>query len=116
MELLTLAGQIKTFTERMDDEASIAKIRDLVKNAEMVVFLGFAFHRQNMNLIQPPKPSNAKLLLATAKGVSDNDCEVINIRLLDLFNSKPQKIQVHIRNQLNCHGLFREYQRSISLS
>ncbi len=99
-ELLALAGQIKTFTESFKDYALITDIHRLVRDAETVVFLGFAFHPQNMDLIQPPKPSNAKHVFATAKGISGNDCTVIKTQLLEFFNSKPQKVQVDIQKDL----------------
>lgn len=51
--LLDIAGQIKTFTERIEEEAALAAIRQEVQDAETIVFLGFAFHQLNMQLLKP---------------------------------------------------------------
>ena len=111
--LLSLARQIKTFTERIEEEATITAIRQLVQNAEIVVFLGFAFHPQNMELIKPSQPTDAKRIFATALGISHSDCEIITNQIFDLCGKRPH---VDLRNNLTCHGLFGEYWRSLSLS
>ncbi len=113
--LLSLSGQIKTFTERIEDETSIAAIRELVQDAETVVFLGFAFHRQNMELIKPSKPSNPKHVFATAKGISNHDCTVVKTQISDLFEKKRDNIPIYLNNKLECHDLFGEYWRSLSV-
>ena len=60
-KLLSLASQIKTYSERIEEESAVAGIRQIVQNAEIIVFLGFAFHGQNMDLIQPTKPGGYSL-------------------------------------------------------
>ena len=47
--------QIKTFTEGTNPEASdIVEIRDQVAEADTLVFLGFAYHQQNLELLRRP--------------------------------------------------------------
>lgn len=111
--LLALAGQIKTFAERIEDEATIMVMRQVVQNVEIVVFLGFAFHRQNLELIKPAQPTNAKRIFATALGISDSDCEMIEKEILKHWETRPQ---VDLNNGLTCRGLFGEYWRGLSLS
>lgn len=112
-KLLSLAAQIKTFTERIEDESTLTEIRQAVQDAEIVVFLGFAFHRQNMELIKPEQSTNAKRIFATALDISDSDCEIIKRQILNIFDAGPR---VDIRNKLTCRRLFKEYSRSLSLS
>ena len=112
-ELLSIAGQIKTYAERIEDEATLTAIRQAVQDAEIVVFLGFAFHQQNMELIKPEQPTNAKRIFATAWDISDSDCLIITNQIFDICRAGPQ---VDLRNDLTCHGLFKEYWRSLSLS
>src|SRR5258705_906095 len=50
-DLLQLAGGINTFSESVKDPAIIDAAREQVRNAETLVFLGFAFHDQNMALM-----------------------------------------------------------------
>ena len=114
--LLSLAGQIKTFTQRVEDKAAITEIHQVVQEAEVVVFLGFSFHPQNMELIKPTPRGTAKRVFATAKGISKSDCAIVEKQILDLFDTKLQNIQIDLRNDLLCHGLFDEYRRNLSLS
>ncbi len=114
--LLSLAGQIKTFTQRVEDKAAITEIHQVVQEAEVVVFLGFSFHPQNMELIKPTPRGTAKRVFATAKGISKSDCAIVEKQILDLFDTKQQNIRIDLRNDLLCHGLFDEYRRNLSLS
>lgn len=45
---VALAEEIKTYTEQADEKTVLHKILDRVDRAECIVFLGFAYHRQNM--------------------------------------------------------------------
>lgn len=117
--LLELTKQIKTFTEGTNPEASaIMAIRDNVLNSTNILFLGFAYHRQNMELLIPSMPTTdpieKRLCFGTATGISDSNCEIIRNELNMSFRSNitPQ----HIRNDLNCYPLFDEYWRALSLS
>lgn len=115
-KLLSLAGQIKTFTERIEDETGIAALRQLLQDAENVVFIGFAFHRQNMELMKPNFPCNTKRVFATAKGISRSDCDIVQRQILDLVSDKMVIPEIKIENQFTCHSLFREFWRSLSVS
>jgi hypothetical protein len=68
-KLLPISRQIKTFTERVEDDAALTVIRNEVAEAEVVVFLGFAFLEENMKLISPGHPTKAKRVFATAHGI-----------------------------------------------
>jgi hypothetical protein len=53
-DLLVASERIRTFTEGTDPDASeIIAIRECMRSASRVVFMGFAFHRLNMQLISP---------------------------------------------------------------
>jgi hypothetical protein len=59
-DLLGLAAQINTFTEQQQDDEKLTAIRQTVREAEVIVFLGFAFHERNMELISPGDSYRAK--------------------------------------------------------
>lgn len=79
--LLANARQIKTFTEGTNPNSSeIADIRDSVATAKNLLFLGFAYHKLNMNLITPtnmPNRSFTPRTFGTARGLSKSDCNEI---------------------------------------
>lgn len=116
-QLLELASKIKTFTEGTDPNSSdISAIRNGFANAHIVLFLGFAYHRQNLRVIDPATASLGNISGAhyygTAKGISDNDCELITEELMRFGKAN----RVYIRNNLTCAQLFNNYWRSLSLS
>jgi hypothetical protein len=119
-QLLDLAGQIKTFTEGTDPNSSeVTEIRRRFTESQIVLFLGFAYHKLNLDLIRPPSsdrhPAIEKVrYFGTAKGISDSDCGVICSDLRKLAGARREKIM--IRNDLTCGELFKEYWRSLSLS
>ena len=118
-QLIQLADQIKTFTEGTDEESSeIITIRNNVTEADNIVFLGFAYHKQNIKLMSTdsfvPDPLASTTYFGTAHGISDSDCDIIK-RELSEFNDKNIE-GLFINNKLNCADLFKEYWRSLSLN
>lgn len=108
--LLSLAGRIKTFTERFEDEAARSEIHTLVLEAETVVFLGFAFHEENVRLIAPSPKGHVGRIFATAKGISVSDCQIAENQIRsDLTRAD----RIDFRNDLTCYELFGEYWRSL---
>ena len=112
--ILNLSKQIKTFNERVHEAEEIKEIREIVQQAEIIVFLGFAFHRQNLELITPGNPCKAKRIYATAYGISKSDCSVIQDELQAMLKQKETKASIEFRNDLKCGGLFNEYWRSLT--
>lgn len=117
-QLLALASDIKTFTEGTDPESSeILAIREHIRNAGKVVFLGFAFHKLNLRLLTPPERGGkvtTRSCFATALGISDSDCDLIRADLAKLLQVPVKDIQV--RSNLTCNDLFHEYSRGLSLA
>jgi len=117
-QLLSIARQIKTFTEGTDpDSSEIAEIRNATSTSARLLFLGFAFHKLNMELlcskVQLPSPDQYKRIFATAMGISRNDSEEIANDLATLGNCPTSRVQV--RTDLVCHAVFSEYARGLSL-
>lgn len=72
--LLELAKQIKTFTEGTDPHSpQLAALRKSLNDAERVVYLGFGFHDQNMQLLYGdagPLATERRVCIGTAHEVS----------------------------------------------
>jgi len=119
LRLLGLAQQIKTFTEGTDPQSSdIVAIREHVAKASRIVFLGFAYHRENMKLLRPDghifdssRPPGS--CFGTAKGISSSDCEIIKREICPSY--KRSMTAMELRSDLDCHRLFAEYRRGLSL-
>ncbi len=114
-QLLDLSHKIKTFTEGIDPESSdILEIRRHTASANKLVFMGFAFHKLNMQLISPDKLKNLERLnvkcFATTYGISDSDKEVIDEQISGLYG---KKIIVRMAN-LACSDFFKEFWISLA--
>lgn len=112
-ELLDPALQLRTFSERIHDEAALNNLRTTILNANALIFLGFAFHQQNMDILKPPVRSSAQTILATTKGISTPDCAVVKQQIRELLipGFDPDKIQTADRT---CSELFADYWRTLS--
>jgi hypothetical protein len=119
VKLLDLAAQIRTFVEGTDPNSSdIVTIRQKMLEVDLLVFLGFAFHRINLDLLRPEDIPTDNLgsvrCLATAKGISDSDCQIITSELNEL---NPRLTNyIILRNDLTCNQLLSEYWRTLSLT
>jgi hypothetical protein len=114
-ELLLLAHGIKTFTESAAP-AVIQPVREALGAAERIVFLGFAYHRQNLELLWPTTVSvvgGGRRYYGTAHGISDSDVDL----LLDEITARTgiERIDHGKLPQLKCAQLFHEYKQSLSL-
>lgn len=114
--LLDIADEIKTFTERLeDDDATLAEIRLQVQEAETIVFLGFAFHELNMNLLSSKMSSKVRRVLGTAAGISTTDVrEVVIQHIVEMLKRRANTPVISINNQLKCFTLFGEYWRTLT--
>lgn len=70
---------LKTYDENPNDNELI-RIRSLVTAAQKIIFLGFGFHQQNMDLLGFPRPVSSKKsvdIFGTAMGLSSRKKERI---------------------------------------
>lgn len=115
--LLQLADGIKTFTEGTDPESSeIKEIRSKIKEANTILFLGFAYHSRNLDLLKSephPDPRSVRYF-GTAFGMSKSDSELVLEDLVRVASAVPDRIV--LRNDLKCVQFFREYWRSLSIA
>ena len=118
-QLIHLVKQIKTYTEGTDPKSSRRDdIRERMCNANKLIFLGFAFHTLNMELMQPEaidiKESGSKELdcFATTYKISKSDQEVIKIQIHALYSGLRS---INMRKaDLECSNFFQEFWRSLA--
>lgn len=108
---------IRTFSESTEqDSPRIEKIRTMVNHGSRLVFLGFAFHRINMELLFGKEWGRGarKRTYASGYGLSNSNCEAIKGKIEHSSNAPPNGVQ--IRNDLTCAKLIQEYRHSLSLN
>jgi hypothetical protein len=112
-QLSSIAGNIKTFTEGAAQESADG-IRGALCEGATVVFLGFAFHPLNMELLFGLRGSDSRRVnvYGTALNLSKADCALVNAELVSRFNCATD--EVHLDREATCSKLFLEYWRSLS--
>jgi hypothetical protein len=115
----SLAGGIKTYTEQMDDSAMVDRLQNEIDRAQQIVFLGFAYHDQNMALIRPSDLTmSTKSVFGTAFGMSRSDVEVTARQIAswyaDLNMRSLGKAPIDIDSNLKCADLFDHFTRSLT--
>lgn len=111
-----IAQRLFTYTERVDDPALLQSIRDAVTEAEEVVFLGFAFHRQNMELLRSQEVGPSKRFLASGLGLSQPDADSVESDCRGLGrtpNDRPHK-GVVVSLGTKAADLLKTYRRSLT--
>jgi hypothetical protein len=116
-QLVQISKGLMTFTEGTDEKLSeINEIRSVIKGADRLGFLGFAFNQQNLDLLYGTPPLNTKFhgeIFGTAKGLSESDTEVIQKEFQYKYGYDRSKIKIN-RN-LVCSEFFGEYGRSLGI-
>lgn len=114
---LNLADRIKTYTEQIDDQTQIEEIRNKISEADKIIYLGFAFHDQNLQLLKPVKAlQSSKEIFGTGFGMSDSDIKVTKQQLLEFFNHSAHRSvseKIILENKHKCADIFEHYAKSL---
>jgi Zn-dependent alcohol dehydrogenase len=115
-----LAEGIKTYTEQVGAGDVVSRVETIIHRADHIVFLGFAYHDQNMQLLKPAKQFSAsKSIFGTAFGMSDSDVNVVGGQIDSWFKGRDARIyrkdgMINIENKLKCVELFDHYAKSLT--
>jgi hypothetical protein len=117
--LFPLAERIKTYAEQFEQGDTLSRMHDEMHNAARIVFLGFSYLEQNMTLLRPANPMDAKTVLGTALGLSDNDRDVVTSEILAMFGASQShgmraEKRILIDNEIKCAQLFDSYARTLN--
>jgi hypothetical protein len=79
-----------TFNEQLTDVSSLSVIRQAISNARRVVFLGFHFHQQNIDLLQTENAGGFVNVYATVVGRAQPEISVIKTQIAQMLRSERQ--------------------------
>ncbi|MGA9582742.1 MAG: hypothetical protein WBR13_12320 [Allosphingosinicella sp.] len=108
--LLAIAGSLKTFTESIESGTANV-IKEAVASASTLIFLGFGFHPQNVDLLSVPTLTKAQCIFATMGGISAWDRPIARSLAASIVNRSETgqfSIEVHAQSS-TCTALFDEY-------
>lgn len=116
--LVSITQRLKTFTEGTDESHSeIKEIRSTLESAMKVAFVGFAYNKQNLELLfgKPPYIQRHRLVpvFGTALKISSSDIAVIKRELFSMGGF--ELTTLNLRQDLASSGLFQEFSRSLAI-
>ena len=114
-----LGANIKTYTEKITDHTLLSAMVAALAAAQTLVFLGFAFHPQNMNLMRVNWQDVVmpKTILATAFNCSDAAVETYRQRISQMFPNEyfPQAQMDRFRfSKVTCLPFLEEFEATLS--
>lgn len=108
-KLVELSKGILTYSEKSDQKELYREIRETIFQATNVIFLGFGFLEQNMDLIKPKTKvdsNNHRNIFSTMLGISDNDQARLEIDLKTLVKVN-RLVEVNVfKEAVGCVQLF----------
>ncbi|MDR3409934.1 MAG: hypothetical protein P4L87_03150 [Formivibrio sp.] len=118
-----LSGRIRTYNEQVADRTILEDVKRLVASADTIVFLGFSYHSENMQLLSPSVPGALERVFGTAKGISGPDIVVVQEQIRKLAAGKPlhptgrprDAEQVYL-SDCSCGQFLRDFSRSLFVS
>lgn len=120
-QLLLLSNEIRTFTEGTDKKNSnIISIKDNIRDASKLIFLGFAFNKLNMDLLRSSEPTkndhSTVKCYATSYGISESDIGYVKESVDSLYHHSSSNIKsVSFQNaDTTCSEFFSHFWKSLS--
>lgn len=77
-DIIRIGANIRIFTETIEENDDIRCIREAMQSANRIVFAGFSFLQQNLDLVRPQSQSSARRIYATTFGESHHNKESAN--------------------------------------
>jgi hypothetical protein len=109
-DLVNVAESLKTFTETVEDGVA-TRIKDAVSEAESLIYLGFGYHPQNIELLTARTKARVKRLFATMGGISVPDqrvAEALAASVSGWRGLEDQPPVMHVQAS-TCAALFEKY-------
>jgi hypothetical protein len=113
-QLAEVAQQLRTFTERVEERAELKAMKASIAKADRIIFLGFAFHRQNVQLLAQKVQPHTEIV-ATALKISKSDKSVIEDELAKAFefDGFDHRGRIELADA-TCNNFFNEYWRTLT--
>jgi hypothetical protein len=124
--LIDYAKRIRTYTEQNSDESFGKEIRAAFDQAKVAIFLGCAYHPQNVSLLSEQGSAHDKKIFGTAIGISKDGVTRIVERLVSSYTVLPNGFgsyeqyapgvadsYIRLHDDLGCGALLKYYRESL---
>lgn len=116
-----VVSSIRTFTETNTEIPAVTSARSLLHEADTVVFLGFAFHPINIELLSDPASSvfpfssrKTSRIFGTGIGLSPSDIDIVTHALSENMLAILSPQDVIIDGKVDCRAFFENYRRTLT--
>lgn len=110
-KLLEIAKQIKTFTERIEDDAKMEQMRFLLSEAKVVTYLGFSYGEMNMKLMKS-RSRKTPFVFGTAFGISQPNIKAVIKDIPQSIGYPAHQMRPELAN-LPCQDFLNQYWKPI---
>lgn len=107
--ILSVYPHIRTFTERVEDDKLIEKMRQMIFDAAHVVYLGFSFGRMNMEMMEVLDAGVRKEVIATTLGISKSNGQHVDRMIRTSLSSATDKVDSISLEAITCDDLMKSY-------
>ncbi len=110
-QLLEQSKRIRTFSEQLEDGKIVQDIKDTISSAKSIIFLGMAFHKQNMDILSPDIREMGTVI-GTSYEMSEINTNIVktlimnkikNTSCVDLVNVKASQLIKDYRNYISAY-------------
>ncbi len=121
-----ISGIVRTYSETLLDEQASADLSEAYGFGKVVVFLGCAYHPQNLKLLKDQRNSFERFILGTAKGISEDGRHRVASLILESLFVLPNGLrnydsiipnilgnQLRLHNDFDCLTLLKNYRQSL---
>lgn len=112
--LVESAKEIMTFGERVAEERFTQTLAKITSHASRIVFLGMAYHQQNLDLLRSEGPPHRATVYGTALGLSAFDREIIEPAIETTFKRVSAGCHVKLMPRTGCAQAMSELARTLA--
>lgn len=113
-KLLKMADRIRTYSEAKEPETGIDLIKERISKSSSIVFLGFGFHQQNIELLTVDGRKNAAMkCYATTSGLSEPSWNIFKNRVKTMLAISPERNLNSFSLNGTCEKFWAEYSTPI---
>lgn len=87
IDLAEIASNLKTFTEQTIEATVLDQIKAETGRAKTITFLGFGYHKPNLEILAPTRQNTVRQVVGTCSGLSDFARSEVSASLSNLFRA-----------------------------
>jgi hypothetical protein len=112
--LANVAGSLRTFTERLEHGDDLSEMRRALSEAQRVVFLGFGYLAQNIEILTSGVVGHSRAVMGTSYRSSSSDTDVVSGELTGFFHESVRNYKTPILHAATCEEFIRQNFRTLT--